>query len=88
MSTGPNRLLDDLARLATEGLGAAQGLKREGMEAMRHLVERLMQELDVPTREEIDIVRAMALKAREENEALHARIVALEQQIGKSPATL
>ncbi|QYK40712.1 MAG: accessory factor UbiK family protein [Paracoccaceae bacterium] len=75
---GRNTFLDDLSQLMTNAMGVAQGARTEAETAMRGLVDRWMADRDFVTREEFDAVRAMAQKAREENEALAARIAALE----------
>ena len=73
-----NRILDDISQLMTNAAGVAQGVKDEAETAVRQRVERLLADMDLVTREEFDAVRDMAAKAREENEALKARIEALE----------
>ena len=73
-----NKILDDLAHLMSNAMGVAQGAKVEAETAMKSLVDRWLADRNFVTREEFDAVRAMAQKAREENEALKARIVALE----------
>ncbi len=62
----------------TNAMGVAQGAREEAETAMSGLVDRWLADRDLVTREEFDAVRAMAQKAREENEALKARIEALE----------
>lgn len=73
-----NKILDDFSQLMTNAMGVAQGAKDEAETAMKSLVDRWLADRDFVTREEFDAVRAMAQKAREENEALNARIEALE----------
>ena len=73
-----SRFFDDLAKLMTNAMGVAQGARTEAETAFRGLLDRWLAERDFVTREEFDAVRAMAQKAREENEALKARIDALE----------
>jgi BMFP domain-containing protein YqiC len=80
MSTGPNRILDDFAKLMTDAAGAAQGVRKEVETAFQAQVERWMNSMDLVKREEFDVVREMALKAREENEALQKRLEILEAQ--------
>jgi len=75
-----SKVLDDLSQLMTNAMGVAQGARTEAETAMRSLIDRWLAEHDFVTREEFDAVRAMAQKAREENEALKARIEALEQR--------
>jgi len=73
-----NRIFDDLSQLMTNAMGVAQGAKDEAETAMKGMVDRWLADRDFVTREEFDAVRAMAQKAREENEALKARLDALE----------
>lgn len=89
MSQGPNKLFDDFAKLMTDAAGAAQGLRREAETAFKTQAERFLNEMDIVRRDEFEAVREMAAKARAENEALKARIDALEAQSGASggPAT-
>ena len=84
-SGGPSRLLDDLARLATDAAGVAQGARREVETAMRAQAERFVAGMDLVSREEFEAVRDVAAKARTENVALLARIEALEAAV-KKPA--
>lgn len=74
-----NKVLDDLSQLMTNAMGVAQGARQEAETAMKSLIDRWLADRDFVTREEFDAVRAMAQKAREENEALKARIAALEE---------
>jgi BMFP domain-containing protein YqiC len=78
MSASSNRLLDDLGRLMTDAAGVASGVRREVDTIVKSQIERLLRDADVVTREEFEAVREMAVLAREENEALKARIAALE----------
>jgi BMFP domain-containing protein YqiC len=73
-----NKILDDLSQLMTNAMGVAQGAKTEAETAMKGLMDRWLADRDFVTREEFDAVRTMAVKAREENAALEARIAALE----------
>jgi BMFP domain-containing protein YqiC len=82
MTQTSNRLFDELGKMMTDAAGAAQGLQREMQTVMRAQGEKFLQEMDVVSREEFDAVRAMAEKAREENERLEARIAALEARLG------
>jgi len=76
--SGPNKFFDDMSKLMTNAMGVAQGAKTEAETAMKGFVDRWLADRDFVTREEFDAVRAMAQKAREENEALKVRIEALE----------
>ncbi|WFE73634.1 accessory factor UbiK family protein [Roseinatronobacter sp. S2] len=77
-----NRFLDDMSQLMTNAMGVAQGARTEAETAMKSLLDRWLADRDFVTREEFDAVRAMAQKAREENEALKARLDALESRDG------
>ena len=73
-----SKFFDDMSQLMTNAMGVAQGAKTEAETAMKGFIDRWMADRDFVTREEFDAVRAMAQKAREENDALAARIAALE----------
>ena len=75
-----NKIFDDLSPLMTNAMGVAQGAKDEANTAMKSMMDRWLADRDFVTREEFDAVRAMAQKAREENDALSARIAALERK--------
>ena len=76
-----NRFFDDIARLATDAAGAADGARREVETLVRGQIERLVSHLDLPTREEHEAVKTMAAKARDDNEALQRRIADLEAKL-------
>jgi len=69
--------------MMTDAAGAAQGAQREVETLMRAQGEKFLREMDVVSREDFEAVRAMAEKARAENERLEARIAALEAQFQK-----
>ena len=73
-----NKFFEDMSQLMTNAMGVAQGAKDEAENAFASMLDRWLADRDFVTREEFDAVRAMAQKAREENEALKARLVALE----------
>lgn len=73
-----NKLLDDLARVASGALGVASGMREEVEARLRDQFERVLARMELVTREEFEAVRAMAVKAREEQELLNERVVALE----------
>jgi len=81
MSNGPNRILDEFAKLMTDAAGAAQGVRREVETAFRSQAEKMLNSMDIVQREEFEAAREMAVKARAENKALTARIAALEAKI-------
>jgi BMFP domain-containing protein YqiC len=79
-----SKILDDVAQLMSNAMGVAQGAKTEAETAMKGMLDRFLADRNLVTREEFDAVRAMAQKAREENEALKARIAALEARDSSS----
>jgi BMFP domain-containing protein YqiC len=81
MTTGPNKILDDFARLMTDMAGTAQSMRGEMETAFRHQAEKFMSGMDLVKREEFEAVREMAVKAREENDALAKRIDELEKKL-------
>lgn len=87
MTQTNNRFLDEIAKLMTDAAGAADGLKREVDTLMRAQGERFLRDMDVVQREEFEAVKAMAEKARAENERLEVRIAALEAQITSGKTT-
>jgi BMFP domain-containing protein YqiC len=76
-----NPLLDGLARFFTDAAGAAQSVRTEADTFVRQRLERLVADMDFVPREEFEAVKAMAAKARSENERLETRIAALEAQL-------
>jgi BMFP domain-containing protein YqiC len=82
MTQTTGRFLDEIARLMNDAAGVAQGVRREFDTLFRTQAERWLRDLDVVKREEFEAVKDMASRAREENEALKARLDALE---GKAP---
>ena len=82
MAQTTGRLYDEFARLMNDAAGVAQGVRREFDSVMRTQAERILRDMDVVHREEFEAVKEMARLAREENEALKARIAALEAKLG------
>ena len=82
MAQTSNRFFDEVARLMNDAAGVATGVRREFDTVMRTQAERVLRDLDVVQREEFEAVKEMARLAREENEALRARIAALEAKLG------
>jgi hypothetical protein len=82
MTQTTNRLFDEMARLMNDAAGVAQGVRREVETAFRGQAERWLNDLDLVKRDEFEAVKEMARLAREENEALKARIAALEARLG------
>ncbi len=81
-----NRVLDSMARFFTNAAGAAQAFRTEVENIVKSRLEKMVGDLDFVPREEFDAVKLMAAKAREENERLAARIVALEGKRDAKPS--
>ena len=81
MTQTSNRLLDEFAKLMTDAAGAAQGVSREVQSMVRSQGEKVLRDFDVVQREEFEAVKAMAEKARTQNEALEARLAKLEAHL-------
>ena len=88
MTQTSNRMLDEFARLMTDAAGAAQGVKKEIDTLVKTQGERILKDMDVVRREEFEVVKAMAEKARTENERLEARLVVLEAQLSANKSAL
>jgi BMFP domain-containing protein YqiC len=82
---GP-RILDDLAKTATGAAGMLQSAKQEVEALARARLERLLDRMELVTRDEFEAVKAVATKARAEVDALAARLAKLEAQVSASPA--
>lgn len=78
MTQTSNRLFDDLTKMMTDAVGAAEGMKRETEALFRSRFEKFLREMDVVAREDFEAVKAMAQKARDENAALSERVAKLE----------
>lgn len=78
MTQGPNRLLDDFAKLMTDAAGVAQGARREVETAFRAQAERFLSEMDVVSREEHEAVKEMAVRALDRIDELESRLEKLE----------
>lgn len=76
-----NPLIADIAKLLNSAAGTVAGMSREARDAARERVKEAVGGLDFVAREEFDAVKDMAAKAREENEALKARVDALEKAL-------
>ncbi len=80
-----NPIFDDLARVASGALNALGGAREEAEARFKEFFRRALGDMDLVTREEFEVVRAMAQKAREENEALAEGLAALEKAARAAP---
>lgn len=81
-----NRLFDDVARLVTDAAGAAQGVRREAETLVKAQFERLIRDMDIATREEVEVLRDLVTALRSQNDALAARVATLESKLGEGGA--
>jgi len=80
-----NLILDDMAKVASaRRVRSTRGSRSDSENFLRRHVEKLLSDMDLVTREEFDAVKAMAAKARSEQEKLEARVAELEAQL-KAP---
>ncbi|MBI1392253.1 MAG: accessory factor UbiK family protein [Alphaproteobacteria bacterium] len=73
-----NPFLDHIAKAMTDAAGAADGVRREAETVMRSQLQRLLADMELVTREEFEIVRDLAVAARQEVDELKTRIADLE----------
>lgn len=78
----PNPLLDDLAGLMTGAMGAARAAGDEARTAMQARVRSMIADMDLAERDEVEALKAIAVKALEQVEALEKRVEALEKKKG------
>lgn len=81
-----NRFFDDLVKMVNGAAGTVAGMGREAEGQMREKVREWVGGMDFVSREEFEAVKAMAVAAREENDALKARLDALEPPLAKKAA--
>ena len=80
MAQNNSRVFDELAKFMSNAAGAAQGLRKEIDQMVQTQVERVMNNLNIVRREDFEVVRDMAEKARTENAALAERLAELEKK--------
>jgi hypothetical protein len=76
-----NRFFDDLARVASGALGTLSGVKTEVETRLREQLDKVLAGMDLVSREEFEAVKAMAAKARSEQEELASRVAELESKL-------
>ncbi|WP_455465654.1 accessory factor UbiK family protein [Bartonella sp. B39] len=86
MRNGSNRILDELAKLATDAADVAQGIRREAGTAFRLQAEKMANRLDLVSREEFEAFKEMVLKARADNVDLKKRLDDLEKTQSRKKA--
>src|ERR1043165_8351245 len=76
-----NPFIDDLTKMANGAMGALSGVKDEVEARVRDQIAKILEGMDIPRREEFEVVKAMAAKAREENEELKKQIADLQARL-------
>ena len=87
MTQTSNRLLDELARLMTDAMGATQGVRREVEAIMRSRAERLIDQMDLVHREDFEVMRELAQRTREAHDRLEVRVEELEKRLNVAKET-
>ena len=77
-----NRMFDDLVKLMNGAAGTLAGMGREAQSGARERAREWIGGLDFVSRDEFEAVKAMAAAARDEADALRARLEALEARLG------
>jgi len=80
-----NRIFDDLARVAAGAMSTLSGVRSEVESRLREQLERVLAGMDLVSREEFEAVKAMAAKARAEQEDLQKRVAELESRLASAP---
>ena len=81
MAQNNSRMFDELAKFMSNAAGAAQGMRKEIDHMVQTQVERVLNNLNVVRREDFEVVRDMAEKARTQNTELAARLSELEKKL-------
>ncbi|GAC1573706.1 MAG: hypothetical protein NVS3B5_03510 [Sphingomicrobium sp.] len=74
-----NRLFEDIVKMMNGAAGTLAGMGREAESSMREKMREFVGGADFVSRDEFEAVKAMAAAARDHNQALEARIAALEE---------
>ena len=80
-----NKFFEDVARLASGAAGGFMEMKREIEAIVNAQLEKLLQKMNLATREELDTMQGMLTKAREEQEEIKKRLEKLEKAIPEKP---
>jgi BMFP domain-containing protein YqiC len=82
-----SKILEDMAKVASSALGVAAGMRSEVEARFREQLERLLTQMDLVPREEFDAMAAVAVAAREGQEALAEQVAALEERLAQLEAS-
>ena len=87
MTSPTTRVLDEVAKMLSSAAGAAQGVRDEIDSLIKSQLDRLVNDMQLVRREEFDVVKEMAQKARLEAEELKARVATLEKKLAAKKKT-
>jgi hypothetical protein len=76
-----NRLLDDLAKVATGAIGSLGGVRQEVEQRLQQQLERVIGRMNLVGRDEFEAIKAVAQAAREEQIRLEKRVAELEAKL-------
>jgi BMFP domain-containing protein YqiC len=76
-----NRLLDDIAKVATGALGSLGGVRQEVEQRLQQQLERIVGRMNLVGRDEFEAIKAVAQTAREEQIRLEKRVAELEAKL-------
>jgi BMFP domain-containing protein YqiC len=86
MSNPGSRVFDELGRLMTDAAGVAEGMRREVEGLVKTQGERFLADMDLVKREEFEVLRELVQRLAEDNEALKARVAAIEARAADATA--
>lgn len=87
MTQTNSRLIDEIAKLATDAAAVAQGARREVEATVRTQIERLLSEANVVSRDEFEAMKLIATRAADEADQLKVRVEKLEEKMGMTAET-
>ena len=76
-----NAVLDEFARVVSSAMGVASGVRSEVESRLRDQFERILNQMDLVSRAEFEAMKAVAVAAREESEALKEKLESLESRL-------
>jgi len=82
-----NRLLDDLAKVATGAIGSLSGVRQEVEQRLQQQLERIIGRMNLVGRDEFEAIKAVAQAAREEQIRLEKRVAELEAKLAGQAAS-
>ena len=78
-----NRFFDDIAKVANSAAGGISSLKDEMERMIRHRVEMFITDMNLVTSDELDALKSLVSKSREEIESLQNKLAILEKKLSE-----